>query len=1252
MKNKNKGMKKIGICIFLILMLLSAMSLICFAADNAFESSISAFPESYKPYLRALHEKYPEWEFIPFETGLDWDSVIKNEYGDEALVSGSSASKIFKSTDSDDYNFETGKYVSKDGGFVQGNAFALEYFMDPRNFLNEDGIFMFEVLKFNENYSVEMIERVLKGSFMSKAKIEYLRYNEKDKSLTQVKTEDTYAQIIYEAGKAYDINPCYLASKILNEVGNNGSYSIYGDHPTYPGIYNFYNIGATDGSGAIARGLLWAKGGSTNKTTYGRPWNTPHKSIMGGAQFLAEEYIAKGQYTGYLQRFNVNPDGYYKLYTHQYMTNLTGALSQGYTTYCSYAALGMLDGKITFSIPVFKNMSGESNDSGTVTIVDSKNQYGSINSSKALLKTGPAKSYADVRSSSGSKVTVGVGTKIKIISKDFTDSKYYLDILSCPIWYKVRVTVGSETAEGYVDGDFVDITTRTNVIKNSGQLHFFKSNPQLSAKLMTLDYRYCTVNGTTASFVKNGTVYLVSYNSNGDYDKVRYSVGSSSSEVSDITVSSTESTVKVTLGKNADASKYGFYLKDANDKFVKGGDITSNSYTFKNLKSSRKYTVLARYVPSSGSINGTIKAQGAVTRPDRAENLYYTFSSKDGVTLKWDTAERCTGYKIYSYDKSTGKYTRIGTVTSNKGSFNVPTKYENETCFMVRAYSTIDGITAQSLYSDHLEISQELAAPAEISVSDISESGYTLSWAGTLKADGYCVYALSDKGEPTLLADTAATTVKITNLSAGNVSQYTVRAYENKNGKINYSPYSEPIKAYTLPQSAYDISFDVDGTTAKLQWNKTSGADFYEVSVYDKDKNEYSVISTNEKNSASVKNLKPLKENKICVRAATKTENGVLYSQRTEIVVTGGIPYVTGVKVSDVSADSYTLSWDKLEGAAFYTIYKLTDGAYEKIVNTTVSSYTLKELESSTKAFYKISASYLSGSILEEGVGTELSAATKPGDVRNLKGTVYADKVKLSWNKVKDADCYNVYLYKNGSYKLLKTVTGNSYTVEGLKPVSKQYVRVRAYIRATTGTVKGSLATYSFITKAESITSMKASNVTASSYTLTWNASSAGVNKYNVYRYDESTGKYKNIGSTAETSFTVKKLKPGTTYKYCIIPYVMKNGEVYTRGYKSEDFSFSTILQKVSGVKASSVTRSSLTLSWDKCENASFYRIYRYDSATKKYIQIGTTKKSSFNVSSLSAGKKYYFKLRAVRSADGKNYYGHYSDKFTVSTKK
>ena len=76
-----------------------------------FEKSIADFPESYKPYLRELHMKYPNWIFEAFDTDLDWDTVIDNEYGIKNLVSDSASSENLKSKEPGHYNPETGKYI-------------------------------------------------------------------------------------------------------------------------------------------------------------------------------------------------------------------------------------------------------------------------------------------------------------------------------------------------------------------------------------------------------------------------------------------------------------------------------------------------------------------------------------------------------------------------------------------------------------------------------------------------------------------------------------------------------------------------------------------------------------------------------------------------------------------------------------------------------------------------------------------------------------------------------------------------------------------------------------------------------------------------------------------------------------------------------------------------------------------------------------------------------------------------------------
>ena len=130
---KKVRMAKLLSLIF-VLVLSIAMSFSAFSADDAFEDEISAFPESYKPYLRELHEKYPQWSFVPMITGLTFEEVLQgeenkntNNQSDKRALVPTTASDIFKSHHKYDYTESTGVYKQWDGGFVAANRLALSY---------------------------------------------------------------------------------------------------------------------------------------------------------------------------------------------------------------------------------------------------------------------------------------------------------------------------------------------------------------------------------------------------------------------------------------------------------------------------------------------------------------------------------------------------------------------------------------------------------------------------------------------------------------------------------------------------------------------------------------------------------------------------------------------------------------------------------------------------------------------------------------------------------------------------------------------------------------------------------------------------------------------------------------------------------------------------------------------------------------------------------------------------------------------
>ena len=162
-----------------------------------------------------------------------------------------------------------------------------------------------------------------------------------------------YVDAFMDAAKNSKASPYHLASRVKQEVVTSAtttSSAVSGTVSTYPGIYNFYNIGATSSSTPVLNGLKWA----SNKTagTYLRPWTDPYRSIVGGAQYISSGYIAKGQNTCYLEKFNVTS---YKRYEHQYMTNVEAAYEEAIKTKKAYA--GMMDeSPLVFSIPVYENM--------------------------------------------------------------------------------------------------------------------------------------------------------------------------------------------------------------------------------------------------------------------------------------------------------------------------------------------------------------------------------------------------------------------------------------------------------------------------------------------------------------------------------------------------------------------------------------------------------------------------------------------------------------------------------------------------------------------------------------------------------------------------------------------------------------------------------------------------------------------------------------------------------------------------------
>lgn len=319
--------------------------------DADFDEYLTAqgFPDSYKAQLQALHAMYPNWKFEAQITNLEWDDVIaaESEVGVNTVHDTSSPSS-WKSTATGAYNWSTGKWTEIDsGGWVSASKEIIEYYMDPRNFLDSTNVFQFLKQSYDsktEDVTAvrENLENMCKGSFLAKG------YGG---------NAEAYYDDIMNAGAKYKVSPYVLAAMIMQEQGKDGSgSSISGKYEGYKGYYNFFNVGAyaKNGMEAVERGLWYASGSGKGETSYHRPWNNRTDSILGGAKHYGEGFVSVGQDTMYLKKFDLIGN----LYTHQYMTNVGGGYSEGRLMASAYDETTRKS-ELVFKIPVFKSMPKE-----------------------------------------------------------------------------------------------------------------------------------------------------------------------------------------------------------------------------------------------------------------------------------------------------------------------------------------------------------------------------------------------------------------------------------------------------------------------------------------------------------------------------------------------------------------------------------------------------------------------------------------------------------------------------------------------------------------------------------------------------------------------------------------------------------------------------------------------------------------------------------------------------------------------------
>lgn len=324
------------------------------SSDKAFEDSIAGFPDSYKSSLRELHKQHPKWKFVMETAPKNWNEVLDLESRNGCSLVQNTVDNAWKSKAAGAYDPATKTYKVIDSpNWVNASRGLIAYYLDPRTNLNNDGIFQFLDLSYDKSgigaNPDNAVAKVLNGTFMHNKKAKYDGL------------EIEFSKLFSMGGYEGKTNPIFLAARSVQEVGVNGSSSSDGK----AGYYNFYNIGAySDATNSAYVGLKFAQygngvSGSEFNSKYLIPWNCEGFSIIGGARWIGDFYVSKGQNTIYYMRFNVSPKSATKTCYHQYMTATQSATSEAKRMYNAYSKSELLDTELTFVIPVYTGMPSE-----------------------------------------------------------------------------------------------------------------------------------------------------------------------------------------------------------------------------------------------------------------------------------------------------------------------------------------------------------------------------------------------------------------------------------------------------------------------------------------------------------------------------------------------------------------------------------------------------------------------------------------------------------------------------------------------------------------------------------------------------------------------------------------------------------------------------------------------------------------------------------------------------------------------------
>jgi len=243
-----------------------------------------------------------------------------------------------------------------------------------------------------------------------------------------------------------------------------------------------------------------------------------------------------------------------------------------------------------------------------------------------------------------------------------------------------------------------------------------------------------------------------------------------------------------------------------------------------------------------------------------------------------------------------------------------------------------------------------------------------------------------------------------------------------------------------------------------------------------------------------------------------------------------------------------------------------------------------------------------------------------------VKASLTADEaVKLTWAKIDGATKYEVYraASKSGTYTKMTTTTKTIYTNTSVKSGKTYYYKVRA-ICSDADAASNFSSVVSKTIKLETPVIDLTNVASSGKIKISWDEV-ANATKYEIYRATSKSGTYTKLKTTSNTYYTDSKATVGKTYYYKVraICSVSAASSAYS-SVKSRTCDLARPSVKITTSKGHP------KLTWEEVSSATKYEVYRATSKNGTYTKMTATAKTSYTNTSATAGKTYYYKVRAI----------------------